>query len=177
MERMHSWNQLGRRSRDLLPPPSLGMETGYLVYKSSARQQRKERGGVKEWKRKEKPVTHGNDLKPRSTSVIRDLQWKKKGGSDTGGTAEVGGDFEATPLLADYETDEGGISRTTVADMTSLNILDVVARLSSKHSVYFQWVSSHIGFNGNEIVDSLAKSATAEALRGDACLTFAELSY
>ncbi|GFT24188.1 uncharacterized protein TNCV_2064291 [Trichonephila clavipes] len=30
--------------------------------------------------------------------------------------------------------------------------------------------------NGNEIADSLAKSSTTDALRGDACLTFAELS-
>ncbi|GFW29567.1 hypothetical protein TNCV_1549781 [Trichonephila clavipes] len=58
--------------------------------------------------------------------------------------------------------------------MTSLNILDVVA--SSRHSIYFQWVSSHIGLNGNEIADSLAKSVTADALRSDARLTFAELS-
>ncbi|GFT69077.1 hypothetical protein TNCV_3904721 [Trichonephila clavipes] len=65
---------------------------------------------------------------------------------------------------------------TTVGDMTSLNILDVVVRLSFRHSIYFQWVLSHIELNGNEIADSLAKSATADALRGHACLTCAELS-
>ncbi|GFS64994.1 uncharacterized protein TNCV_1584751 [Trichonephila clavipes] len=65
---------------------------------------------------------------------------------------------------------------TTFGDMTSLNILDVVVRLSSRHSIYFQWVPSHIGLNDNEIADSLAKSATADALQGDACLTFSELS-
>ncbi|GFU05356.1 hypothetical protein TNCV_1052341 [Trichonephila clavipes] len=43
-------------------------------------------------------------------------------------------------------------------------------------TIYFQWIPSHIGLNGNKIVDSLAKSATADALRGDACLTLAELS-
>ncbi|GFU79134.1 autophagy protein 5 [Trichonephila clavipes] len=59
---------------------------------------------------------------------------------------------------------------TTVGDRSSLNILDVVVRLSS---VYFQWVPSHIGLNDYEIVSSLA---TAEALRGDACLTFSQLS-
>ncbi|GFT09932.1 transposable element Tcb1 transposase [Trichonephila clavipes] len=60
--------------------------------------------------------------------------------------------------------------------MTSLNILDDVVRLSSRHSIYFQWVHSHIGLNGNEIADSLAKFATADGLRGDTCLTFAELT-
>ncbi|GFU22025.1 RNase H domain-containing protein [Trichonephila clavipes] len=60
--------------------------------------------------------------------------------------------------------------------MTSLNILDVGIRLYSRHSIYFQWVPSHIGLDGNEIAGSLAKSATADALRGDACLTFAALS-
>ncbi|GFW37027.1 integrase catalytic domain-containing protein [Trichonephila clavipes] len=37
-------------------------------------------------------------------------------------------------------------------------------------------VPSHIELNGNEIADSLAKSATADTLRRDTCLTFAELS-
>ncbi|GFX19784.1 RNase H domain-containing protein [Trichonephila clavipes] len=57
---------------------------------------------------------------------------------------------------------------TIIGDTTSLNILN-----SSRHSIYFP---SHIGWNGKEIADSLAKSATADALRGDAYLTFAELS-
>ncbi|GFT98151.1 uncharacterized protein TNCV_789651 [Trichonephila clavipes] len=64
----------------------------------------------------------------------------------------------------------------SAGDKTSWNILDVVGRLSSRHSIYFQWIRSHIGLNGNGIADSLAKSSTADALQGDACLTFAELS-
>ncbi|GFT02626.1 hypothetical protein TNCV_1488181 [Trichonephila clavipes] len=43
---------------------------------------------------------------------------------------------------------------TTVRDMKSLNILDVVVRLSSRHSISFQWVPYCIGWNGNEIADS-----------------------
>ncbi|GFW33150.1 hypothetical protein TNCV_2110781 [Trichonephila clavipes] len=39
-----------------------------------------------------------------------------------------------------------------------------------------KWVPSHIGLNGNEIADSLAKSSTAEALWVDVSLTSAELS-
>ncbi|GFT03325.1 retrovirus-related Pol polyprotein from transposon TNT 1-94 [Trichonephila clavipes] len=47
-------------------------------------------------------------------------------------------------------------SRWTVdGDMTSLNILDLVVRLSSRPSRNFQWVPSHIGLNGNEIADSV----------------------
>ncbi|GFV27888.1 hypothetical protein TNCV_1115971, partial [Trichonephila clavipes] len=42
-------------------------------------------------------------------------------------------------------------------------------------TLYFQCVPSNIGLNGNEIADSLAKSATADALHGDTCLTFAEI--
>ncbi|GFV99555.1 RNase H domain-containing protein [Trichonephila clavipes] len=64
---------------------------------------------------------------------------------------------------------------TTVGDMTSLNLLDLVVRLSSRHSIYFQCVHSHFELNGNEIADILAKSATADTLKGKACLTFTEL--
>ncbi|GFU69346.1 hypothetical protein TNCV_3210101 [Trichonephila clavipes] len=57
--------------------------------------------------------------------------------------------------------------------MTSQNILGDVVRLSFGHSTYFQWIPSHIQLNGNEIADSLvAKSAIADVLRRDACLTF-----
>ncbi|GFS88541.1 RNase H domain-containing protein [Trichonephila clavipes] len=51
-----------------------------------------------------------------------------------------------------------------------------VFQLPIRHSIYIQWVPSHIVLSGNEIADSLAKSATTDALRGDACLTFDELS-
>ncbi|GFU75558.1 hypothetical protein TNCV_2862731 [Trichonephila clavipes] len=54
--------------------------------------------------------------------------------------------------------------------------MDVAVRLFSGYSIYFQWVPFHIGLNGNEIADSLANSAAADALQGDVCLTFAELS-
>ncbi|GFV20969.1 autophagy protein 5 [Trichonephila clavipes] len=66
--------------------------------------------------------------------------------------------------------------RTTVGDMTSLNILDIVVRFLSRHSVYFQWVPSRIGLSGNEIADNLDKSATADTLLDDTCITFAGLS-
>ncbi|GFX36274.1 uncharacterized protein TNCV_4931871 [Trichonephila clavipes] len=59
-----------------------------------------------------------------------------------------------------------------IGDLTSLNILDVVWFDILLDTIFFQWVSFHIGLNGNDIADSLAKSATTEALRGDACLNF-----
>ncbi|GFV69023.1 RNase H domain-containing protein [Trichonephila clavipes] len=69
-------------------------------------------------------------------------------------------------ILIDSRASMQHLSRwTTVGDVTSLNILDLVARLSSRYSKYFQWVSSLVGLNGNEIADSLAKSATDETLR------------
>ncbi|GFS78677.1 RNase H domain-containing protein [Trichonephila clavipes] len=59
---------------------------------------------------------------------------------------------------------------------TAFKILDTVVRLFSRYSIYFQWVHSHIGLNGNEIADSVAKSAIVDSLRDDTGLTFAELS-
>ncbi|GFX02498.1 hypothetical protein TNCV_194761 [Trichonephila clavipes] len=41
---------------------------------------------------------------------------------------------------------------------------------------FLQCVPSHIGLNDNKITDSLSKFATAEALLGDASLTYAEIS-
>ncbi|GFY22958.1 hypothetical protein TNCV_2182191 [Trichonephila clavipes] len=58
-------------------------------------------------------------------------------------------------------------------DMTSLNILDLVVGLSTRDSIYFQWVPSHTRLNGNEVVDSVAKSATPDILQGGVCLAFA----
>ncbi|GFY10260.1 hypothetical protein TNCV_2629391 [Trichonephila clavipes] len=58
----------------------------------------------------------------------------------------------------------------TIGDITNLNILDLVILLSSRHSIYFQWVPSHIGLNGNEIADS----STADTMEGNACLNLTE---
>ncbi|GFX58257.1 hypothetical protein TNCV_4050151 [Trichonephila clavipes] len=65
---------------------------------------------------------------------------------------------------------------TTIEDMASINILEIKVQLSARYYVYFQWIPSYIGLNGNEIADCLVKSATAVALWGNTCLTFAELS-
>ncbi|GFV03603.1 hypothetical protein TNCV_3514411, partial [Trichonephila clavipes] len=42
-------------------------------------------------------------------------------------------------------------------------------------SIGIKWVDLHIGLNGNDVADSLAKFATSDALRGDTCLTSAQL--
>ncbi|GFV94615.1 hypothetical protein TNCV_3826821 [Trichonephila clavipes] len=78
-------------------------------------------------------------------------------------------------ILTDSRASKQHLSHwTNNGGMTSLNILDVVVRLSSRHFIYFQWVPSHIGLNGNEMTKLRVKSATTDILRGDACLTFAE---
>ncbi|GFY13368.1 histone-lysine N-methyltransferase SETMAR [Trichonephila clavipes] len=45
-----------------------------------------------------------------------------------------------------------------------------------RHSMYLQLVLFHIVLNSNKIADSFSKSATSDTMRGDTCLTFAELS-
>ncbi|GFY10419.1 autophagy protein 5 [Trichonephila clavipes] len=65
---------------------------------------------------------------------------------------------------------------TTVGDMTSLNALDLVVRLSSRCAMHFQRVPFHIRLYVNEIADCLPKSVTADTLQGYSCLTFTEIS-
>ncbi|GFW81884.1 uncharacterized protein TNCV_2885581 [Trichonephila clavipes] len=68
--------------------------------------------------------------------------------------------FRGIWILTDSRASMQHLSRwTTVGDMASLNIMDLVAQLSSRHSIYFEWVPSDIGLNGNDIADCLDKSA------------------
>ncbi|GFU86789.1 uncharacterized protein TNCV_477761 [Trichonephila clavipes] len=79
-------------------------------------------------------------------------------------------------ILTDSRASIQHLSRwTIIGDMASLNILNIVVRLSSGVYDYFQWVPFHNGLNGNEISESLAKSGTADTFRSDTCLTFTEL--
>ncbi|GFX08626.1 hypothetical protein TNCV_4171251 [Trichonephila clavipes] len=47
-------------------------------------------------------------------------------------------------------------------DETSLDILNLLDRISSNHCVHFQWVPSHVGIHGNEKTDFLARTAAEE---------------
>ncbi|GFY29861.1 RNase H domain-containing protein [Trichonephila clavipes] len=43
----------------------------------------------------------------------------------------------------------------------STNILHLFQQLSDRHPIHLQWVPSHVGLLGNEVVDDLAKAATS----------------
>lgn len=86
-------------------------------------------------------------------------------------------DYSDIWILTDSRASIQHLSQwTSVGDMTSLKILELVSRLSPGHTIYFQWVPSHVGLEGNEIADSLAKSASVAALHNNTSLTFSEIS-
>lgn len=58
---------------------------------------------------------------------------------------------------------------------TNLTVLKLLPRLSRHHDIRFQWVPSHIGLQGKEMDDILAKSATAEKLHSSFPLTYEEI--
>ncbi|GFU47940.1 RNase H domain-containing protein [Trichonephila clavipes] len=49
-----------------------------------------------------------------------------------------------------------------IGDQTSLDILSLLHDLSSGHSIHFQWIPSHVGIEGNERADFLARTAAVE---------------
>ncbi|GFX96973.1 RNase H domain-containing protein [Trichonephila clavipes] len=63
-----------------------------------------------------------------------------------------------------------------IGDQTSLDILSLLHDLSSGHSIYFQWIPSNVGIEGNERVDFLARTAAVEGVSPRGNLTFSEIS-
>ncbi|GFW84874.1 RNase H domain-containing protein [Trichonephila clavipes] len=61
-------------------------------------------------------------------------------------------------------------------DQTSLDILSLLHDLSSGHSIHFQWIPSHVGIEGNERADFLARTAAVEDVSTRGNLTFSEIS-
>ncbi|GFV19156.1 transposable element Tcb2 transposase [Trichonephila clavipes] len=60
---------------------------------------------------------------------------------------------------------------TSIGDQTSLDILNLLDRISSNHRVHFQWVPSHVGIDGNEKADFLARPAAEEEVSPTGSLT------
>ncbi|GFX73985.1 uncharacterized protein TNCV_2954681 [Trichonephila clavipes] len=63
-----------------------------------------------------------------------------------------------------------------IGDQTSLDILSLLHDLSSGHSIHFQWIPSHVGIEGNERADFLARTAAEEGVSPRGNLTFSEIS-
>ncbi|GFV03513.1 RNase H domain-containing protein [Trichonephila clavipes] len=63
-----------------------------------------------------------------------------------------------------------------IGDQTSLDILSLLDDLSSGHSIHFQWIPSHVGIEGNERADFLARTAAVEGVSPRGNLTFSEIS-
>ncbi|GFV99243.1 RNase H domain-containing protein [Trichonephila clavipes] len=63
-----------------------------------------------------------------------------------------------------------------IGDQTSLDILSLLHDLSSRHSIHFQWIPSHVGIEGNERGDFLARTAAVEGGSPRGNLTFSEIS-
>ncbi|GFU15680.1 RNase H domain-containing protein [Trichonephila clavipes] len=63
-----------------------------------------------------------------------------------------------------------------IGDQTSLDILSLLHDLSSGHSIHFQWIPSHVGIEGNERADFLARTAAVEGGSPRGNLTFSEIS-
>ncbi|GFV78163.1 RNase H domain-containing protein [Trichonephila clavipes] len=63
-----------------------------------------------------------------------------------------------------------------IGDQTSLNIRSLFHNLSSGHSIHFQCIPSHVGIEGNERADFLARTAAVEGVSQRGNLTFSEIS-
>ncbi|GFU42983.1 putative RNA-directed DNA polymerase from transposon BS [Trichonephila clavipes] len=63
-----------------------------------------------------------------------------------------------------------------IGDQTSLDILSLLHDLSSGHSIHFQWIPSHVGIEGSERADFLARTAAVEGVSPKGNLTFSEIS-
>ncbi|GFT78413.1 putative RNA-directed DNA polymerase from transposon BS [Trichonephila clavipes] len=49
----------------------------------------------------------------------------------------------------------------SIGDTTSRSIFSLFQQLLDRHSIYLQWVPSHVGLLGNEVADNLAKAASS----------------
>ena len=56
-----------------------------------------------------------------------------------------------------------------------VNILKNLKHLSLTHQIHLQWIPSHVGIDGNETADTLAKAGADEASIATAPLTYLEI--
>ncbi|GFS74948.1 RNase H domain-containing protein [Trichonephila clavipes] len=63
-----------------------------------------------------------------------------------------------------------------IGDQTSLDIFSLRHDLSSGHSIHFQWIPLHVGIEGNEKADFLARTAAVEGVSPRGNFTFSEIS-
>ncbi|GFU06745.1 putative RNA-directed DNA polymerase from transposon BS [Trichonephila clavipes] len=75
-----------------------------------------------------------------------------------------------------YGFQEPRFSISLIGDQTSLDILSILHDLSSGHSIHFQWIPLHVGIEGNERADFLARTAAVEGVNPRGNLTFSEIS-
>ncbi|GFU64002.1 RNase H domain-containing protein [Trichonephila clavipes] len=85
--------------------------------------------------------------------------------------------FQDVWILTDSRASVQSLSNwTSIGNQTSLDILNLIDRISSNHCVHFQQVPSHVGIDGNEKADFLARTAAEEEVSPVGYLTFSELS-
>ncbi|GFX48349.1 dolichyl pyrophosphate Man9GlcNAc2 alpha-1,3-glucosyltransferase [Trichonephila clavipes] len=85
--------------------------------------------------------------------------------------------FQETWILTDSRASIQHLANWgDVGDQTSLDILSLLHDLSSGHSIHFQWIPSHVGIEGNERADFLARTAAVEGVSPRGNLTLSEIS-
>ncbi|GIX76650.1 RNase H domain-containing protein [Caerostris darwini] len=86
---------------------------------------------------------------------------------------QAGDHFQDIWILTDSRASIQHLSNWgIVGDQTSMDILKLLDMLSPSHTIHFLWISSHVGVEGNEKADSLAKSAAEEDVSRCGTLTF-----
>ncbi|GFU56934.1 RNase H domain-containing protein [Trichonephila clavipes] len=85
--------------------------------------------------------------------------------------------FQDVWILTDSRASVQHLSNwISIGDQTSLDILNLLDQISIKHCAHFQGIPSHVGIDGNEKADFLARTAAEEELSLTGYLTFSDLS-
>ncbi|GFV05680.1 RNase H domain-containing protein, partial [Trichonephila clavipes] len=80
--------------------------------------------------------------------------------------------FEDVWILTDSRASVQHLSNWTyIEDQTSVDIINLLGRISSNYRVHFQWVPSHVGIDGNEKADFLARTAVEKEVSPTGYLT------